>query len=71
MIEPFASPAAWFLWQDIPHPREPLWKEAAKAAVEGFNLSCVEWSDIIIEAKNLSYFSSYQTLTTNKYWQSK
>jgi hypothetical protein len=43
MMEPFALPAAW---SNIPHPREPLRKGLAEAAVEGFSgnrkdLKCV------------------------------
>jgi hypothetical protein len=36
IMEPFSPPAAWFLWTDIPHPREPLRKGLDDAAVEGF-----------------------------------
>ena len=35
MMEPFAPPAAWFCRSSIPHPREPLRKGLAEAAVEG------------------------------------
>jgi hypothetical protein len=35
-MEPFSPPAAWFLWMNIPHPREPLHKGLDEAAVEGF-----------------------------------
>jgi hypothetical protein len=35
-MEPFSPPAAWFLWTNIPHPREPLHKGLEEAAVEGF-----------------------------------
>jgi hypothetical protein len=36
MMEPFSPPAAWFLWTNIPHSREPLRKGLDEAAVEGF-----------------------------------
>ena len=36
MMEPFSPPAAWFLWTNIPHPRETLRKGLDKATVEGF-----------------------------------
>jgi hypothetical protein len=32
--------------------------------------SCVERSDSTIKAEDVSYFSSYQMLTTDKHWQS-
>ena len=36
MMGSFPPPAAWFLWKNIPHPREPLCKRLGEAAVEGF-----------------------------------
>ena len=36
MMEPFSSPAAWFLWTSVPHPREPTRKGLDEAVVEGF-----------------------------------
>jgi hypothetical protein len=36
MMEPFSSPAAWFWWMSIPHPREPTQKGLDEAVVEGF-----------------------------------
>jgi hypothetical protein len=38
MMKPFASPAAWFLWRNIPPPRVPLQKGLAKAPIEGFSI---------------------------------
>ena len=38
MMEPFSSPAAWFLWTSVPHPREPTRKGLDKAVVEGFKI---------------------------------
>jgi len=38
MMEPFDSPAAWFLWMNTPHPQEPVWKGVDEAAVEGFSI---------------------------------
>ena len=35
MMEPFSTPAARFLWMNIPHPPEPLRKGLDEAAVEG------------------------------------
>jgi hypothetical protein len=35
-VEPFPPQAAWFWWTNISHPREPLQKGLAEAAVEGF-----------------------------------
>jgi hypothetical protein len=37
MMELFASPAAWFLWWNTPHPLEPLQKGLDKAAGKGFS----------------------------------
>jgi hypothetical protein len=37
MMEPFSSPAAWFLWTSVPQPREPTRKGLDEAVVEGFN----------------------------------
>jgi hypothetical protein len=36
MMEPFFSPAAWFWWMSIPHPREPTQKGSDEAVVKGF-----------------------------------
>jgi hypothetical protein len=36
MMKLFAPPAAWFCWSIIPHPREPLRKGLAEAAIKGF-----------------------------------
>jgi hypothetical protein len=38
MMEPFSSPAAWFLWTSVPHPREHMWKGLDKAVVYVFKL---------------------------------
>jgi hypothetical protein len=36
MMEPFSPPAAWFLWTNIQHPREPLHKGLDEADVKEF-----------------------------------
>jgi hypothetical protein len=33
-------------------------------------MSCVEWLNAAFKAETLSHFSSYQTLTADKNWQS-
>jgi hypothetical protein len=38
--------------------------------LKSLNQQDVERLDATIEAEDLSYFSSYQTLTTDKNWQS-
>jgi hypothetical protein len=38
MMEPFASPAAWFLWWNTHHPQKPLWKGLDKASVKWFSI---------------------------------
>jgi hypothetical protein len=38
MMEPFSSPAAWFLWTSVPHPLEHMWKGLDKAVIDAFNI---------------------------------
>jgi hypothetical protein len=55
-----------------------LWKSFFEASVQKARngpstqliqaTSCIERSDAMVQAKELSYFSSHQTLTTDKNW---
>jgi hypothetical protein len=38
MMEPFSSPAAWFCWTSVPHPRAPLRKGLAEVAFKWFSI---------------------------------